>query len=156
MKRFLYLILPALLAVYLFVGASAIKKTFPMSDSRASVFLTNSYANSTSDTSTVRLIDTLLYIRSLNVSAVALSLEYGDSVSIVDVIMRRVIGTTELAVQAGDTLYSAFAKTAAGVSTAAITLLPLCDAYRFYVTYDTAANGVTSPTMKYVIQQQNQ
>jgi hypothetical protein len=70
----------------------------------------------------------------------------GDSVSITNVIVRRLVGSTVFPVVAGDTLIGAV------VSVTNDTLLSgAINTYQIRVTYAASGQGVTSPTSKYFI-----
>lgn len=139
---------------YLMLGASGQVPTTQRLDLSSSV-ATNSYANSQ--------VDTVVWNREPSVSGAAFAAHFLDSVSVTNVILRRVVDGTLQPVLAGDTLISStFTSTtdgnaatqsfSNGVSkTVAITLAPLADTYVFIVTYAGSANGVTTATVNYEI-----
>lgn len=159
-KRFWLVVPAALVVVFLALGAAStgINKQFEAGTGpKVRIGGSLTYSNSQSSDTTwpkVRKVDTLTYNRPAGLAGAAFSAYWADSVKIVSVIMRRVYDGVEAAVQVGDTTVAAFAGTSTSHKFATITLAPLADAYRFYVTYDTTANGYTSGTVNYVIEQQ--
>lgn len=145
-------------ALALGAASTGLNKQFEGSTgSVARVGGTLTYSNSQSSDTTwpkVFKTDTLTYNRPPGLAGALFSVYFGDSVKILSVIMKRVIGGIEMATQVGDTTVAAFTGTAATHKFATITLAPLADAYRFYVRYDTAGNGYTTPTVNYLIEQQ--
>jgi len=145
MNRFALFSLITAFALVL-IGAGINQGFQPSSYSKAIIDGTRTFANSQ--------VDTLKYTRPSGLAGAAFSVAFGDSFSVTNVIMRRVVNNEVLAVVAGDTLVGAVAGTAAGARVATITLAPLVDEYRFFVTYAGSANGFTTPTVNYAIQQQ--
>jgi uncharacterized membrane protein len=139
-----FVVLLVLVAATGFGAIKSLKSAVP--SQAASQTATNTYADSQ--------VDTVKLSRVAGLSALAFGVAIGDSVSITDVIVRRVIGGGTTAVAAGDTLYSSYATTAAGKKLAAVTLAPVAEEYWFIVTYAGSANGVTSPTVTYTAVQQ--
>lgn len=94
-------------------------------------------------------VDTVTYSVEGVEAAARFFVQHDDSISITDVIVRRVYNGQWMAVQAGDTILGATAATAAGVQSAAVTLTPLADTWKFIVTYASSANGITDSTLTY-------
>lgn len=158
MTVFLALFLTAALALGALNTAPRTKKDFPVSTGPQSV-IEGTYSNSTStidtaDTEKTIQRDTLMYNRPAGLSGAAFAVAFGDSAKILNVIMARIVNNQVLAAVAGDTTLAGFAITAAGARSVTLTLTPLVDAYRFIVSYDTTANGVSSPWVVYKVEQQ--
>ena len=140
-----------LFAVYSAYSANG-KVTLPFNENQAIVKNTKTYANSQ--------VDTVVFTREAGLSGLAFGAHFKDSVSVTNVILRRVVDGAIQPVLAGDTLYSSFASTVDGSAgnssfldgvgkTIAVTLAPLADQYLFIVTYAGSANGTTTPTAVY-------
>lgn len=139
------LFVACLVLVVSFANAAGNNKTLTLRVGDASTAVTSvSYANSQ--------VDTLKLAREAGVSTYSLSLSWADSVSITDIIMRRVNNGVMQAVLAGDTLMTTLATTAAQSKSVTITLQPMPEQYWFFVTYAGSANGVTSATARYSVQ----
>jgi len=131
----------ALLVVFATVSFAG-QKTIITSGNSSVAKVTNTYANSQ--------VDTVIFTRQAGMSAFSFAIHAKDSVSITNVILRRVFNGVAQAVAAGDTIVSsAFTTTAAGVKLASITAAPLGEQYWAIVTYAGSANGVTTPNVVY-------
>ena len=120
------------------------KKTVPQNASMPVSKVVVSYATS--------YVDTIYYNREAGLAGLAFAGHWQDSVSITNVIVRRMVdGKTEGAL-AGDTLTAFSSKVAVTNDTTlagTITLAPLCDTYIVYVTYAGSGQGVTSAKATY-------
>lgn len=120
-------------------------KTFAIaSGNNSTTPVSVSYANSQ--------VDTLILWREAKASAYSLTCSWADSVSITNIILRRLVNGVLMPVVAGDTLLGATATTASTSQCLTITLQPMPEAYRIIVTYASSANGVTSATARYSAQ----
>lgn len=121
--------------------------TIPLPSSGGpNVLRSGTYANSQ--------VDTVFYARPATLSGGAFMATWADSVSVTTIIMRRVVDGVVQAVVAGDTLFTSFAGTSTTQKIATFTLTPMPGQYAFIVTYASSANGFTSPTVKYGVNQQ--
>lgn len=103
---------------------------------------TGTYANSQ--------IDTVTYTVEGSVTAYRFYIHPADSVSVTNIIVRRIFDSRLLSVQAGDTIIGALASISADtLLTGAAPATPLCEQLKFLVKYAASANGVTTPTVTY-------
>jgi hypothetical protein len=101
-------------------------------------------------------VDTITFSRDANCQAYAFAMSWADSVKITTILLKRVINGVEMAQVTTDSLVASagFSSTAAVGLTKAITLAPLADQYRIYITYNASDNGVTSATNAYEVLKQ--
>lgn len=120
------------------------QKTIPNSNGKATSSVTNSYANSQ--------VDTVYWTREAGFSAASFGISVLDSVSITNIILRRIVNGVWIPVAAGDTLVSSLSSTTnTGITRAyAVTLAPIAERYAFVVTYAGSDNGTSSATVKYI------
>ena len=132
-----------LVALSLAYAASG-QKTIPLANGKSTSSVTNTFANSQ--------VDTVRFTREAGLSGLAFAFYSAESLSVTNVICRRVVNGRAQSVIAGDTIVGAFAFAGATADTmklATVTLAPIPTEYWFIVTYAGSANGVTAPTVKY-------
>lgn len=133
-------------STFLFIGAGN-NSTIPVRAGSQQTTIAVTYANSQ--------VDTLRFIREPGLSGLSFGLHAKDSMSLTSVIVRRIVDGVQLAPVAGDTIIGAVVSiTNDTLKLATVTLAPICDEYRLYVTYAGSANGVTTPTAVYVFNRQ--
>lgn len=75
----------------------------------------------------------------------------GDSVSVTNVILRRVIDGKFLGPVAGDTVVGAVVARSDTLIRGSVNVAPICQSLKFIVTYAGSAQGVTTPTVAYFL-----
>ena len=137
-----------LATVFIFIGAgNYLSVPLRAGSPQTSVVVT--YANSQ--------VDTLRFIREPGLAGLSFAIRAKDSMSLTSVRVRRVVNGVMLAPVAGDTIITTVVSiTNDTLKIATVTLAPLCDEYRFFITYAGSANGVTTPTAEYVFNRQYQ
>lgn len=99
-------------------------------------------------------VDTLVINREAGVQAYGFSIHVKDSASITNAILFRTIRGKLQGVQAGDTVVSVMLCRQDSAITRSIVLAPLAEQYTIIVTFAGSANGVTTPTVEYLVQKQ--
>ena len=112
---------------------------------------TGTYANSQ--------VDTITFTRDAAAQAYAFSAKWADSVNVTSILLVRVSDGVENSQLSTDSLVGLAGFTKASATSTAgltktITLAPLADQYRIYITYVSSNNGVTSGTNSYSILKQ--
>ena len=151
MKKTIYKILAVVLLVSIpiyIVYAAGVNKNLGIGTGMTIQKTTGTYAASQ--------VDTLTWTRDANVQAYAVGFSWADSVNITTILLKRVINGVEMAQVTTDSLVASagFASTAAVGLTKTVTLAPMADQYRIYITYNASNNGVTSATNAYEVLKQ--
>jgi len=94
-------------------------------------------------------VDTVSYAVEGSEQALGFFVHPGDSVSITNVIVRRVVNSKMLGTVAGDTIIGAVIGRSDTLIYAAAAVTPICQTMKFIVTYASSAQGVTTPTVNY-------
>jgi len=151
MKKTIYKVLAiiALVSIPMYiVYAAGVNKVLGIGTGNTMMKTTGTYANSQ--------VDTVTWTRDANAQAYAFAFSFADSVSISSAVLIRVVNGVQMAQVSTDSLITSagFATTAAAGLTKTVTIAPLADQYRVYITYAGSANGVTSATNAYEVLKQ--
>jgi len=94
-------------------------------------------------------VDTVSYAVEGNAQAFGFFMHPGDSVSVTNVILRRVVDGKMLGTVTGDTIVGAIVARSDTLIYGSVNVAPICQSMKFIVTYAGSAQGVTTPTVTY-------
>jgi hypothetical protein len=136
--KHLLVLFAVILTCALFMGAQL---TLPQ-NFKPSTTVASTFANSQ--------VDTVTYTVDGSERLLGFYGSWADSVSVTNVITRRIYNGSYLAVVAGDTIIGATVSTAASaVARGSVPWTVPCEKIAFIVTYAGSGNGVTTPTDQY-------